>query len=114
MTGAVRRRRREPVEKIAISGTAACVSLDLAARVAKNQALDVFAGQCPARDQFWVGFGIYGTVLRLYVAGHDMTRGRTMRKDVNAKNRGFASMDAEKQRAIARKGGRSVPDEKRS
>jgi uncharacterized protein len=27
---------------------------------------------------------------------------------------GFASMDAEKQRAIARKGGRSVPDEKRS
>jgi uncharacterized protein len=29
-------------------------------------------------------------------------------------NRGFASMDAEKQREIARKGGRSVPDEKRS
>jgi general stress protein YciG len=28
--------------------------------------------------------------------------------------RGFASMDAEKQREIARKGGRSVPDEKRS
>jgi len=29
-------------------------------------------------------------------------------------NRGFASMDAEKQRAIARKGGQSVPNEKRS
>ena len=28
--------------------------------------------------------------------------------------RGFASMDADKQRAIARKGGQSVPDEKRS
>jgi general stress protein YciG len=28
--------------------------------------------------------------------------------------RGFASMDAEKQREIARKGGRSVPSEKRS
>ncbi len=37
-----------------------------------------------------------------------------MRKDVNAKNRGFASMDAEKLSQIARKGGRSVPDEKRS
>jgi uncharacterized protein len=29
-------------------------------------------------------------------------------------NRGFASMDAAKQREIARKGGRSVPNEKRS
>ena len=29
-------------------------------------------------------------------------------------NRGFASMDPEKQRAIARKGGESVPNEKRS
>ena len=28
--------------------------------------------------------------------------------------RGFASMDEEKQREIARKGGESVPDEKRS
>jgi len=28
--------------------------------------------------------------------------------------RGFASMDPEKQRAIARKGGQSVPNEKRS
>ena len=28
--------------------------------------------------------------------------------------RGFASMDAEKQREIARKGGRSVPNDKRS
>ncbi|WP_035714831.1 general stress protein [Azorhizobium doebereinerae] len=31
-----------------------------------------------------------------------------------ASNRGFAAMDAEKQRAIARKGGESVPAEKRS
>lgn len=29
-------------------------------------------------------------------------------------NRGFASMDPEKQRAIAKKGGESVPNEKRS
>jgi len=29
-------------------------------------------------------------------------------------NRGFASMDLDKQREIARKGGRSVPNEKRS
>ena len=29
-------------------------------------------------------------------------------------SRGFASMDANKQREIARKGGRSVPNEKRS
>jgi general stress protein YciG len=29
-------------------------------------------------------------------------------------NRGFASMDEEKQREIARKGGQSVPDEERS
>ena len=29
-------------------------------------------------------------------------------------NRGFASMDEDKQREIARKGGESVPDEKRS
>ena len=29
-------------------------------------------------------------------------------------NRGFASMDPEKQRQIARKGGESVPNEKRS
>jgi general stress protein YciG len=28
--------------------------------------------------------------------------------------RGFASMDPEKQREIARKGGKSVPDEKRA
>ncbi|MBG0801494.1 general stress protein [Methylocystis sp. FS] len=35
--------------------------------------------------------------------------------DENRKSsRGFASMDPEKQRAIARKGGQSVPDEKRS
>jgi uncharacterized protein len=33
---------------------------------------------------------------------------------VKKSNRGFASMDPEKQRAIARKGGQSVPDDKRS
>ncbi|MDQ6702941.1 MAG: general stress protein [Pseudomonadota bacterium] len=37
-----------------------------------------------------------------------------MQKNVNRSNRGFASMNTEKQREIARKGGRSVPDEKRS
>lgn len=35
-------------------------------------------------------------------------------KDNNSSNRGFAAMDDDKQRAIARKGGASVPDEKRS
>jgi general stress protein YciG len=32
----------------------------------------------------------------------------------NTSNRGFASMDEEKQRGIAKKGGASVPDEERS
>ena len=36
------------------------------------------------------------------------------RKPGPPSNCGFASMDAEKQRAIASKGGQSVPDEKRS
>jgi general stress protein YciG len=36
-----------------------------------------------------------------------------MEKEVKSK-RGFASMDPEKQRAIVRKGGQSVPAEKRS
>ncbi|MEW6255350.1 MAG: KGG domain-containing protein [Pseudomonadota bacterium] len=35
-------------------------------------------------------------------------------KSKGTSNRGFAAMDAEKQRAIARKGGESVPAEKRS
>ena len=35
-------------------------------------------------------------------------------EDRNSSNRGFASMDEDKQREIARKGGESVPDEKRS
>ncbi|WP_127090785.1 general stress protein [Aquabacter cavernae] len=35
-------------------------------------------------------------------------------KTKGTSNRGFAAMDAEKQRAIARKGGESVPAEKRS
>ena len=33
---------------------------------------------------------------------------------VRSSGRGFAAMDPERQREIARKGGRSVPDEKRS
>lgn len=37
-----------------------------------------------------------------------------MGRNVSSSNRGFASMDVEKQREIARKGGRSVPNEKRS
>ncbi|HTV32436.1 MAG TPA: KGG domain-containing protein [Methylocella sp.] len=37
-----------------------------------------------------------------------------MQKSESGSNRGFAAMDAEKQREIARKGGRSVPNEKRS
>ena len=36
------------------------------------------------------------------------------REKSSTSTRGFASMDAEKQREIARKGGRSVPNEKRS
>ena len=36
------------------------------------------------------------------------------KKPGSTANRGFASMDAEKQRAIASKGGQSVPNEKRS
>ncbi|MGD9543317.1 MAG: KGG domain-containing protein [Methylocystis sp.] len=35
-------------------------------------------------------------------------------EEIKKSSRGFASMDPEKQRAIARKGGQSVPDEKRS
>ena len=37
-----------------------------------------------------------------------------MEKTATKSTRGFASMDPEKQRAIARKGGESVPNEKRS
>lgn len=37
-----------------------------------------------------------------------------MADDRNSSNRGFASMDDDKQREIASKGGQSVPDEKRS
>jgi general stress protein YciG len=38
----------------------------------------------------------------------------TFMQEAKKSNRGFASMDPEKQRLIARKGGQSVPDEKRS
>jgi general stress protein YciG len=38
----------------------------------------------------------------------------TAMHETKKSNRGFASMDPEKQRAIARKGGQNVPDEKRS
>jgi general stress protein YciG len=37
-----------------------------------------------------------------------------MAENNNTSNRGFASMDEDKQREIASKGGQSVPDEKRS
>ncbi|MBM3272558.1 stress-induced protein [Candidatus Kaiserbacteria bacterium] len=40
--------------------------------------------------------------------------GKTSKIAPGNSKRGFASMDPEKQRAIARKGGQSVPDEKRS
>lgn len=38
----------------------------------------------------------------------------TQAKQSSRSNRGFASMDENKKREIARKGGESVPDEKRS
>jgi hypothetical protein len=41
-------------------------------------------------------------------------RRKNMAKERDASNRGFASMDESKQKEIARKGGQSVPDEKRS
>ena len=43
-----------------------------------------------------------------------MTIPMEMPKKSPTSTRGFASMDREKQRAIARKGGESVPNEKRS
>ena len=43
-----------------------------------------------------------------------MTLPMEMPKKSPTSTRGFASMDREKQRAIARKGGESVPNEKRS
>jgi general stress protein YciG len=39
---------------------------------------------------------------------------KTMANNQDSSNRGFASMDEDKQRDIASKGGQSVPDEKRS
>jgi uncharacterized protein len=46
-------------------------------------------------------------------ARHDNQREEPIMAD-NTSNRGFASMDDDKQREIASKGGQSVPDEKRS
>ncbi len=43
-----------------------------------------------------------------------MAQGAGATQTPTKSNRGFASMDREKQRAIARKGGESVPNEKRS
>ena len=43
-----------------------------------------------------------------------MSTGTESTKKSQSSTRGFASMDPEKQRAIARKGGESVPHEKRS
>jgi uncharacterized protein len=50
--------------------------------------------------------------LSVSVADHEP--GKAMRNKDNVSNRGFAAMNVEKQREIARKGGRSVPNEKRS
>lgn len=43
-----------------------------------------------------------------------MAQGQGTGQSRGTSNRGFASMDPEKQREIARKGGESVPNEKRS
>lgn len=43
-----------------------------------------------------------------------MAEDRDRRQGGGSSNRGFAGMDVERQREIARQGGRSVPDEKRS
>ena len=43
-----------------------------------------------------------------------MAEGRDRRAGGGTSHRGFASMDENRQREIARAGGRSVPDEKRS
>src|SRR5262245_30301237 len=43
-----------------------------------------------------------------------MAEDRDRRQGGGSSHRGFAAMDAAKQREIARAGGRSVPDEKRS
>jgi general stress protein YciG len=48
----------------------------------------------------------------MFRKGHLMPRNDEQQKGTS--NRGFASMDREKQRAIASKGGQSVPPEKRS
>lgn len=45
--------------------------------------------------------------------GHGAAQGKAA-ANKSTSTRGFASMDREKQRAIASKGGQSVPDEKRS
>ena len=43
-----------------------------------------------------------------------MPQDRDRREGRGSSHRGFAAMDQERQREIAREGGRSVPDEKRS
>jgi len=43
-----------------------------------------------------------------------MAQDQNQNKNPGSSARGFASMDERKQREIARKGGESVPDEKRS
>jgi general stress protein YciG len=67
------------------------------------------------------GCGFSVAVGNQYVFSCVLYLGRGCHKQVNAMDfakkpstRGFASMDPEKQRAIARKGGESVPNEKRS
>jgi uncharacterized protein len=48
------------------------------------------------------------------VKANALERGDTNMANQGNSDRGFASMDEDKQREIARKGGESVPDEKRS
>jgi len=47
-------------------------------------------------------------------SGEGMPQTETRPEAPKRSGRGFAAMDPERQREIARKGGRSVPDEKRS
>jgi general stress protein YciG len=60
--------------------------------------------------------GLSGTLALNESFSHVLKRndGRAMEQQKRSSTRGFASMDPDKQRAIARKGGESVPNEKRS
>jgi len=62
-------------------------------------------------QRFYTGRKLFGSWWQL--TGRD-GRERRMSMERKTSTRGFASMEREKQREIARKGGRSVPHEKRS